>query len=82
MLFRDFVPAIHIESWQLATPMWDGDDIAGPVPTMFAEDEGTLANLLKWPAKLHGDLAKFGRLFGVVEHVEMEKALQVLRKPR
>jgi hypothetical protein len=47
--------------------MWDGQVIAGPVPTIFAEEEEALVNLLKAPAKLRTDMMKFARLFGVVE---------------
>ena len=35
---RDHVPAILLGSWLLEAALWDGDVIAGPVPTIFAED--------------------------------------------
>jgi hypothetical protein len=39
--------------------MWDGDNIAGPIPTIFTEDpETTSTNQTKDPAKLHWDLSK------------------------
>ena len=63
--------------------MWDGDVIAGPVPTMFADDaEAAAANLLKEVRKTHGDLQRFSRLFGVVEHMDIDKAVALLKKPR
>lgn len=80
---RDYVPTVLLETWPLAATMWDGEELGGPVPTMFAVDgTAALANMLKAPGRLHGDLMKFGRLFGVVEHVEMAKAVQIIKKPR
>ena len=63
--------------------MWDGDVLAGPVPTVFAEvEEEAAANMEKNIARTHTDLSRVGRLLGVVEHVEMDKALALLKKPR
>jgi len=50
---------------------------------VFAEvEEEAAANMEKNIARTHSDLSRFGRLLGVVEHVEMDKALALLRKPR
>jgi len=50
--------------------------LAGPVPTIFAEvEEETAANMVENIARNHSDFSRFGRLLGVVEHVEMDKAL-------
>ena len=55
----DQVPTMLVESWPLSTDMWDGDNIAGPIPTIFTEDpETTSTNQTKDPAKLHWDLSK------------------------
>ena len=79
----DYVPTILLETWPLEATMWDGDVLAGPVPTIFAEvEEETAGNMLKNIAMTHSDFTRFGRLLGVVEHVEMEKALALLKKPR
>ena len=37
---------------------------------------------MKEPGRVHTDLAKFTRLFAITEHVDMEKALGLLKKPR
>jgi hypothetical protein len=79
----DYVPTILLDTWPLEANMWDGDVLAGPVPTVFAEVvEEAAANMEKNIARTHSDFSRFGRLLGVVEHVEMDKALALLRKPR
>ena len=37
---------------------------------------------MKDPGRVHPDLAKFTRLFIITEHVDMDKALGLLKKPR
>jgi len=76
------VPAVLLESWPLETPMWDGDELAGPVPTLFSEVERAVEFALASPGRLHADMAKFARLFGVVEHVEPDETARILKKPR
>jgi hypothetical protein len=55
--------------------MFDGDLIAGPVPTMFAEDPEVTKDALKadiyWA---HFDMAKFERVFLQPEHVDLGEA--------
>jgi len=38
--------------------------------------------MMREPGKVHTDLAKFTRLFAITEHIDMEKALGLLKKPR
>jgi hypothetical protein len=37
-LCRDRVPTVLVKEWPLLTNMFDGDQIMGPVPTLFAEN--------------------------------------------
>jgi hypothetical protein len=37
-LYRDNVPTICLAQWPMDTTLWDGDVIAGPVPTLFTEE--------------------------------------------
>jgi hypothetical protein len=37
-LFRDNVPTICLAQWPMEAALWDGDLIAGPVPTLFTEE--------------------------------------------
>jgi hypothetical protein len=80
---RDNIPTVLLESWPLAATMWDGDILAGPVPTLFAEDADLSSEALAGdPAKAHGDLAKLYRAFFMPEHLQLTNAVKLLRKPR
>ncbi len=37
-LCRDNVPTICLAQWPMEATLWDGDVIAGPVPTLFTEE--------------------------------------------
>ncbi len=37
-MFRDNVPTICLAQWPMEATLWDGDLIAGPVPTLFTEE--------------------------------------------
>jgi hypothetical protein len=79
----DNVPAVLIKSWPLASTMWDGDVLAGPVPTLFAEDvEASREAFLDNMAKAHNDLGKLYRAFFMPEHILVDEAADLLRKPR
>ncbi len=72
-----------LESWPLSATMWDGDILAGPVPTLFAEDADLSSEAITSdPARAHGDLAKLYRAFFMPEHVPLPDAVELLRKPR
>ena len=63
--------------------MWDGDFIAGPVPTFFAETpEGALNALRSDLAKAHYDMNRFHRIFVCPEHVDLKEAMELVKKPR
>jgi hypothetical protein len=63
--------------------MFDGDLIAGPVPTMFAEDPEVTKDALKADIyKAHFDMAKFERVFLQPEHVVLGEAFEIVNEPR
>jgi len=37
-LCRDNIPTICLAQWPMEATLWDGDVIAGPVPTLFTEE--------------------------------------------
>jgi len=37
-LCRDNVPTVLLISWPISASMFDGDDAAGPVPSLFCDD--------------------------------------------
>ncbi len=82
-MFSDIVPTICLAKWPLEATMWDGDEIAGPVPTLFTEDvESATAAITKDVARAHQDLSRISRVFFVPEHVNMAKAALLVKKPR
>jgi hypothetical protein len=45
-LFRDNIPTVKLGSWPMNCQLFDGDTLAGPVPTLFSEDaDATLGAL-------------------------------------
>ena len=63
--------------------MFDGDLIAGPVPTMFAEDPEVTKEALKADIyRAHFDMAKFERVFLQPEHVVLGEAFEIVNEPR
>ncbi len=72
-----------VESWPLTTDMWDGEELAGPVPTLFASDPETACQaIVKDPVKAHADISKLLRVFFTPEHVNLEGALELVKTAR
>jgi hypothetical protein len=83
VLRRDNVPAICLGQWSLDADLFDGDEQAGPVPTLFAEDmEAALEGLNRNVARAHADIQKLSRVFFMPEVVDLEEALAIVKKPR
>ncbi len=82
-MFSDNVLTICLAKWPLEATMWDRDEIAGPVPTLFTEDvESATAAITKDVARAQQDLARISRVFFIPEHVNMAKAALLVKKPR
>ena len=82
-LSRDNVPCLLLTSWELECPMFEGEHVAGPVPTLFGEDPDTSklaisANL----GKAFTDTQRMMRCFFMPEVVSLEEAKAVVKKPR
>ncbi len=77
------MPTQLIASWPLSCTMFDGDVLAGPVPTLFAEStEEALEAITADPGKAHYDVMKIHRMFFMPEHVDLEAAVAAAKKPR
>jgi hypothetical protein len=82
-LFSDNVPAICLGQWALNVDLFDGEDQAGPVPTLFAENkEDALDNLNRNVGRAHADIQKLARAFFMPEVVDLEEATSLVKKPR
>jgi hypothetical protein len=67
----------------LSADLFDGDEQAGPIPTLFAENmeeamEGLMGNVMR----AHADIQKLSRVFFMPEVVDLEEAIAIVKKPR
>jgi hypothetical protein len=80
---RDRVPAVFLAEWNLECEMFDGEAIAGPVPTLFSDrPEAAKAALDNDPEKAFADLAKILRKLVIHEYVPPAAAWSIVLKPR
>jgi hypothetical protein len=77
------VPAICLGLWPLNATLFDGDEQAGPVPTLFAEDiEGARSGLDRNTARAHANIQKLNRTFFMPELVDLKDAISLVKKPK
>jgi hypothetical protein len=63
--------------------MFDGDLMAGPVVTLFAEEEEEARrNITANPQRAHADLQRIMRAFFMPETLQPDEAPAVVKKPR
>ena len=63
--------------------LFDNDILGRPVPTLFGDDDDTiLAAIQSDPSKAHWDLNKIARIFLMPESLDLQEAIQFLKKPR
>jgi hypothetical protein len=80
---RDNVPTLKLAEWELQCNLWNGDVLAGPVPTFFADTPDVAINALKEDiGKAHYDLNRFHRVFFEAEHVDVSEAMELVKLPR
>ena len=72
-----------LNSWPAEAALFDGDIMAGPVPTLFGVDpDASLASIMAEPRKVHWDLMKICRLLFMPEILALEEAVAFIKKPR
>ncbi len=77
------MPSIQIKQWPLSANMWNSDDIAGLVPTLFADNiEAATEALANHPGKAHSDVNKINKAILIPEELDLIEALAFLKKPR
>ena len=77
------MPTVLIKSWKADSTLFDGDLMAGPVPSLFGDKpNSSLAGITAKPRKFHWDLMKICRLLFMPESVSMEEASTIVKKPR
>ena len=59
---RDNLPTVQLQTWELNANLYDGTSTAGPVPTIFSDDQqATIDALVGDPAQAHKDVMKINR---------------------
>ena len=59
---RDNIPSVQLQTWDLNANLYDGATTAGPVPTLFSDDQqATIDALVADPAQAHKDVVKINR---------------------
>jgi hypothetical protein len=74
---------VLVKAWELAGSFWDGDLIAGLVPSFFSEDiDGSLASIMGDPYRTHRELCKIAKAFFEPEAIPVEEAAALIKKAR
>jgi len=82
-LFRDNLPTVQLGAWDLKANLFDGDTVAGLVPSIFTSDmAATTAALNQDAARTQWDLLKLNKLLFSHEAVSLKEACSLLKKPR
>jgi len=82
-VYRDNVPTLNLAEWSLDANLFEGEKMAGPVPSLFAEDpEATKEAISNNPSKAYTDCQKLMRSFFMPENVELLETAALLKKPR
>ena len=72
-----------LKKWPMDASLFDGDALAGPCPTLFAEDiPGTADAIGSDDHKAHWDINKINKSFFTPEIINMKAALAYVKKPR
>ena len=82
-IYSDNLPTVLIKSWLLEVDLFDGDLLAGPIPSLYSDDpDASLAGLTSDPLKSHWDLQKISKTFFMAEAVTVANVVAMLKKPR
>ena len=82
-IYSDNLPTVLIKSWPLEADLFDGDLLAGPIPSLYSDDpDASLAGLTSDPLKSHWDLQKISKTFFMAEAGTVANVVAMLKKPR
>ena len=82
-IYSDNLPTVLIKSWLLEVDLFDGDLLAGPIPSLYSDDpDASLAGITSDPLKSHWDLQKISKTFFMAEAVTVANVVAMLKKPR
>ena len=82
-LRADNVPVILLMDLPITCEMFDGEAMAGPVPTLFSSDENAVLEAIKENLPtIHADLQKLAKRFFCPEFVHPKEAAAIVEAPR
>ncbi len=56
------MPSLQLQTWEMNANMYDGVSTAGPVPTIFTDDQqATIDAMVSDPTQAHKDVTKINR---------------------
>ena len=74
---------VVLKSWPAEVTLFDGDQIAGPFPSLCSEDSAaSLTNITTDIKKCHWDLMRITRLIFMPESISIQEASAIIKKPR
>ena len=80
---RDNVPTMLVHSWSLDCQMFEGETVAGPIPTCLWEDPGASITAISNNSKrAFADYQRLVRAFFKPETIQPEEATNLGKKPR
>ena len=76
----DNLPIILIKSWPLEVALFDREQLAGPVPSLYSKDPDTAQTAIKGnPLKAHWDFNKIAKTVFMMESVTAAEALAIIK---
>ena len=77
------MPTVLLNSWPITASIFDGDEAAGPVPSLFCDDPDAAKEAIAASvAKAHHDVQKISRVFFAGETVRLQDCQALLKKAR
>ena len=77
------MPCLLLATWELECSMFEGENVAGPIPTLFGEDPAASKLAITTnTGKAFADTQRMMRCFFMPEVVSLEEARDMVRKPR
>ena len=74
---------MQLQTWELNANLYDGASTAGPVPTLFSDDQqATIDALVANPAQAHKDVVKINSIFVMPEVIKAASCGSIIKKPR
>ena len=75
-MYRDNLPSLQLQTWETNANMYDGVSTAGPVPTIFSEDQqATIDAMVSHPVQAHKDVTKINRQESYISHINKNTLL-------